>query len=146
MAGGGKPEIYQRTPARELSATLSPDGRWVAYTATEGEARGFYVQSFPEPGSKYQIAVPDAEWGLWSDRGDELVVVTTRDEVFAVKVSTANGFQPGAATRLFRPPADSFVLDIAPGQQRFLTVTPKNASTASRFEVALGWTQLLERK
>src|SRR5262249_48242932 len=73
MQGGGSPEIYQRTRGKQGdAATLSPDGRWIAYTMTEDDQRGLYVQSFPVPGDKHQIAIEDPAGAVWGDRGDEI--------------------------------------------------------------------------
>ena len=34
-----------------INAAFSPDGRWVAYTVTEGAVTGIYVQPFPATGA-----------------------------------------------------------------------------------------------
>ena len=34
-----------------IQAAFSPDGRWVAYTVTEGAATSIYVQPFPATGA-----------------------------------------------------------------------------------------------
>src|SRR4030095_12713008 len=61
MDGSGAPSVYQRTPELELVARFSPDGKWIAYVAREGEQQLVYVQSFPDPGTKYQVAIKNPE-------------------------------------------------------------------------------------
>ena len=39
-----------------INAAFSPDGRWVAYTVTEGAGTGIYVQPFPATGAKYLVS------------------------------------------------------------------------------------------
>ena len=101
MAGQGAPHPYQHSSAAETGAAISPDGRWLAYTATEDGKAAAYVQSFPEPGAKSQIAVEGPAGCLWSDRGDQLLVVNQKGEVFSVPVTTTSGFLRSARSRLF---------------------------------------------
>jgi Tol biopolymer transport system component len=146
MSGPGVAEIYQRTRAQERNASLSPDGRWVAYAADDDGKPGFYVQSFPNPGAKYQVALPSAAGGGWTERGDALLIGDNRGAVLSVQVSTTDGFRQGATTRLFQLPPGEYFVDTERGEQRFLTATPKDLSSLTRLEVVLGWTQLLEKK
>jgi hypothetical protein len=144
MDGSGEPEIYQHTPAEESGASLSPDGRWILYTATESGKNGLYVQSFPEPGAKYQIAFPDAAGALWSSDMNEILAANIHSEVFSILVSTENGFRQGAIRKGFTIAPPNFFVDVAPGEQRFLLGTQKSQSSASRLEIVLGWPQLIQ--
>ncbi len=103
------------------------------------------MQSFPNPGAKYQVTIKDPAVARWSERGDEVLVLTTDNELFSVKVSTANGFRQGATTRLFQLAPLALLIDAEPGAQRFLTAIVKDASSFSRLEIVLGWTQLLDK-
>ena len=44
-------DVQSQSP---INAAFSPDGRWVAYTVTEGAVTGIYVQPFPATGAKYR--------------------------------------------------------------------------------------------
>ncbi|HEX5132236.1 MAG TPA: hypothetical protein VFX92_07105, partial [Candidatus Krumholzibacteria bacterium] len=143
MDGSGEPAVYQHTPAQETGASLSPDGRWILYSAVEGGKPGLFVQSFPDPGAKYQVAIPEAVGALWAARMDELLVANARGEVYAVQITTENGFRQGANRKLFTvTPPDNFV-DIDSGEQRFLLSTPVKGSGGSQLEVVLGWPRLI---
>jgi Tol biopolymer transport system component len=142
--GGGTPEIYQRTPAQEGGATFSPDGRWILYDANEAGKNGIFVQSFPEPGAKYQVTVPDAGGGGWTNRMDEILVANTQGEVFSMQVSTENGFRQGATRKLFKITPPNYFVAIDPGAQRFLMGTSRELSSRSRLEIVLGWPQLIQ--
>jgi Tol biopolymer transport system component len=146
MTGQGKPEIYQHTTAREQNASLSPDGKWLAYTAGEGDQREFFVQSFPDPGAKYQVTVAEPLGGSWSESGGELLIVKGRGELLSMEVSTSDGFRQGATTRLFQVPPGDYGVGVLKGEQKFLMATLKDVSATSRLEVLLGWRHLLERK
>ena len=145
MKGGGVAEVYQRTPAQERNASLSPDAKWVVYSVTENGDPAVYVQSFPVPGSKYQVALKEAVGAVWSERGDELLVVNDRRELFSVQVSTGTGFRQGATTRLFQLPPTDFVVGVEPGGRRFLSASRINTSAMNRLEIVLGWPHLLEK-
>ena len=143
MDGSGEPAVYQQTPAQESGASLSPDGRWILYNAVEGGKPGLFVQSFPEPGAKYQVALPEAVGSRWSARMDEILAANARGEIFSIQVSTESGFRQGATRKLFSVlPPDNFV-DIERGEQRFLMATPVEGSGGSRLEVVLGWPLLI---
>jgi len=146
MAGGGKPEIYQKTPESEYGGALSPDGCWVAYTVEKGGKTSLYVQSFPYPGAKYQVAVDDLGGVGWTNSGDALLVSTSHGDIIEVQVSTVDGFRQGVTTHLFRLPQGDFAVGVERGEQRFLTATPIDLSALTRLEVILGWPALLEKQ
>jgi len=143
---GGAAEVYQRTRGEESGAAFSPDGHWILYTMNEDDRPGLYVQSFPVPGEKYQVTVDDPVGAVWGDRGDEIIVLTAKNQLYSIKVSMAGGFQQGATQRLFAIPPADFVVDIQRGEQRYLTGTIKDLSTLTDLEVVLGWKALLEKK
>jgi hypothetical protein len=146
MTGAGKPEVYQKTAAQEVDASLSPDGRWVAYTADEEGKRSLYVQSFPDPGAKYEVNVANVGGAGWAESGDALMILTTQGEVLQVQVSTAGGFRQGATTRLFQLPQRENIVDVERGEQRVLTATRKDLMASTKLEVVMGWPELLEKK
>jgi hypothetical protein len=45
-----------RTPAIDVSPSLSPDRRWIAYVSGEGEARGLYVNRWPDLTGRVRVA------------------------------------------------------------------------------------------
>jgi Tol biopolymer transport system component len=146
MQGGGRPEVYQRSPGQEQGASLSPDGKWVLYQVSEGDQTPLYVQSFPMPGSKYQVAVKNPAGAVWSKRGDAILVGTLdNNELLSIDVSTAGGFRQGATHRLFRIEAAQNFAGVAPGEQKFLMGRLKDVSSLSRMEVVLNWPLLLNQ-
>jgi hypothetical protein len=138
--------VYQRTPGQEQSASLSPDGKWVLYQVTEGDQIPLYVQSFPTPGSKYQVAVKNPAGAAWSKKGDAILVGTLdTNSLLSIDASTAGGFRQGATHRLFRFEAVQSFVGIAPDEQKFLMGRYKDVSSLSRIEVVLNWPLLLDQ-
>ena len=61
-----------RVNAQLFAVNFSPDGRWVAYEGAEG---GVFVQPFPGPGLRRQVA-PDAYFPRWRGDGREIVAIS----------------------------------------------------------------------
>ncbi len=142
MAGQGAPSPYQRTPGEEQVGSFSPDGNWVAYVVDEGGQTSVYVQSFPDPGSKYQVDVPNPIFCQWLD-GDQLLVAGRDGAATLVPVSTTGGFHAGAARKLFMISGGRFITDVLHDGSRFLAATPLPASEPAHFEAILDWPALL---
>jgi hypothetical protein len=100
-----------------------------------------YVQSFPTPGVKYQVSIRKAAGTVWSARGDVLFIGAVDGAVYAMPVSTANGFQQGTIRRLYRLGPTDQVVGIT--NDRFLIGVNKDLSALSRLEIILNWPQLL---
>jgi WD40 repeat protein len=140
---GGKPECYQHTPEQERLASLSPDGHWLLYVSDQGGGRSVFVQSFPDPGTKYQITVDDAAGASWTGDGTAILVITQRQEVLRIPITTAGGFRQGATLHLFTLPMTDYLLDIVPGEHRFLTGSVLDQSSSTRLEMVFEWPRLL---
>jgi len=61
-----------RTPADEVSPTVSPDGRWLAYASNESGRYEVYVRSFPTMSARIAVSIDGGTVPVWSPRGDEL--------------------------------------------------------------------------
>jgi Tol biopolymer transport system component len=68
----GKPEPFLQNPFDERHASLSPDGRWMAYSSTELGNFQIYVRAFPDAGGKWQISSGGGMYPIWSRTGHEL--------------------------------------------------------------------------
>jgi dipeptidyl aminopeptidase/acylaminoacyl peptidase len=144
-AGQGRPQVYQQTSENEASAELSPDGRWLAYTAAAQGKLTLYVDSFPQPGNKHEIAVDEPVGLDWVTDG-ELIVVNARNDVLSIPVKTSPTFEAGAAHRVFRTPPGIGVLGVARGGQLFLTGRVDLRPETSRLEVVVDWPKLIAGK
>ncbi|HUK63308.1 MAG TPA: hypothetical protein VLV15_08245, partial [Dongiaceae bacterium] len=141
--GAGHAACYQSTPAQERGAALSPDDHWLVYSADEGDSRSVYVQSFPEPGTKYQITVADAAGATWTHDGAAILVITRSQDLLRIPVTLTGGFRQGATTHLFTLPMTDFLTDIQVGERRFLTSSLIDLSASTQLELVFDWTRLL---
>ena len=117
---------FLATDFTEKSATLSPDGRWVAYVSDESGAFGVYVQRFPEGGGKQRISQNDGMGQRWGRDGRKLYYVEG-ETLVEVEVKLGSKLSIGAAAPLFsapglRPPGVSTYghYDVSADGERFV--------------------------
>jgi Tol biopolymer transport system component len=141
------------------AATFSPDGRWVAYSATApGPPTGsLFVQPFPTTGATYPIS--SGFHPMWSPDGKELFYVSGAGaaRLAAVSVTTRPTFTFGNPVQLPRPfvergPAFERNHDITRDGKRFLGVVATGQNTVSgapagpQIQVVLNWFEELKAK
>ena len=73
IEGPGTWEPLIQTAAEEWAPTLSPDGRWLAYTSNETGRNEVYVLRFPELEDRRPISVGGGYRPTWSPDGRELL-------------------------------------------------------------------------
>jgi hypothetical protein len=98
---GGDARPVIQTRFNENEATLSPDGRYVAYASDESGDSEIYVRAVDDPGEKLQLSVSGGREPLWSQDGR---IIYFRDErgFLAVDVAPAgSNVTAGAPRRLF---------------------------------------------
>jgi Tol biopolymer transport system component len=145
--GGHKPTTYLSTSFNERWGTISPDGRWMAYFCDESGKWEVYVQSFPTPGSKYQVSTEGAGLTLeawWVRDGRELIYFGADClTLMAVDVQTTPTFKAGTPHKLFQLPAGWLWADIARDGQRVLVAVPASQASASTITIEMNWTAAL---
>jgi eukaryotic-like serine/threonine-protein kinase len=164
-ASGQKPERVVPPPA--TNSSLSPDGRWLAYTApNEAGRQQVYVQPFPPTGEKHQVTTQGGGSPLWSPGGRELFFMQPiRDEagtvtaggppqLASVEIRTDPGFVFGKVMPL---PIEGFVgdgprpYDVTPDGKAFVMMVPKTSATperpqAEQINVTLNWFEELKQR
>lgn len=139
----------------EDNATLSPDGRWVAYESTESGRREVYVRSFPDV-SRFRIQVSQ-NGGLkpvWAPNGRELFYLDDGQNMMLVPVRSGSTFERDPPQRLFSagPYFATQVrnFDIARDGQRFLMIKelrePAGTQPEVTINVVLNWFEELKQR
>jgi hypothetical protein len=142
-----------------MQPKISPDGRWIAYTAMESDHWGVYVRPFPDVNKgKWQVSPGTGIGPLWSPDGKELFY-RSPDGIMAVPVDTEPKFALGKPKMLF---PDTYISllgggneghawDIHPDGKQFLMM--KLAAVASTEEtsrpninIVLNWFEELKQR
>jgi eukaryotic-like serine/threonine-protein kinase len=144
--GDKTPFALVATKFDELSATFSPDGKYVAYMSNESGRPEVYVQEFPEARNKWQVSTDGGSQPFWRADGKELYY-RSRGRVMAVPVLQGATFSVGTPQELFkatfanvtvrahyRPTADG---------QRFLVLAPLAGEAIKPASVVLNWPSAL---
>jgi Tol biopolymer transport system component len=132
----GKKSPYIATGRLTNNARISPDGKWVAYESTESGPVRVYIQSFPVPGTKYEVSAPGGRQPVWNASGSELFLVS-EGKLTAVAIGkSGTTLQISGPRQMFPFPQDS-TYDVAPKSGRFLISTPVNRPQPAT--VVLNW-------
>src|SRR5262249_642724 len=97
MGGSGeaKPFPVVHTEAREQEGTLSPDGRWLAYTSDVSGRKEVYVQSFPGGGGKRQVSTGGGFSPHWRRDGRGLFFYAGAGKLMGAPVRSGGGLGRG---------------------------------------------------
>jgi Tol biopolymer transport system component len=150
LTGDRTPVPYIRTPFNEITAAISPDGRWVAYDSDETGAAEIYVQSFPVPGEKHPVTSAGGICAQWSSTGRELIVWSGSQTfygvgpILSVDVQTTPTFKAGTPTVLFTPRQDLAGLPATSDLKHFLTAVPVEGAPPASITVMLNWQEALK--
>jgi Tol biopolymer transport system component/tRNA A-37 threonylcarbamoyl transferase component Bud32 len=165
MEGDRKPRAILQTKFSEEWASISPDGRWLAYTSDETGQIECYVIPFPGnsggAGRKLKISTDGGERPQWAANGRELyyyapassgsspnATLGQRLKFMAVPVDSKSGFEPGKPHVLFEGPYFQSFHDYAPTPdgKGFVFIRETQAQTGpAELAVVLNWFEELKR-
>ena len=100
LEGDRSSRPYLRGPADERAASLSPNGRWLAWVSDESGRDEVYVSSFPEPDVPVQVSSGGGGEPRWAPNGRELFY-RGAEGMIAVQVVDAPVFRAGPHDLLF---------------------------------------------
>ena len=141
------PRVVADTPAEEVLAAFSPDGRWVAYQTNESGRFEVVVQPFPDAGGKWQVSAAGGVAPRWRADGQELYFLAPDATMMAVPVTAAGtSFAAGTPVVLFPTRiVDGGTVALNRPQYavardgRFLINQPVGDATAAPITLILNW-------
>ena len=147
------------SPANERSASVSPDGQWLAYASDESSEYKIYVRPYPEvdSGGRWEISTGSGFGPLWSRDGRELYyyvgVPGGPDRVMVVSVESGSSFRAGAPEIIFEGEYDEpfdggQFYDVSLDDQRFLMIRETGGAFVverAQFVVVQNWFEELNR-
>ena len=133
-----------------LSATLSPDNRWLAYASSEGGTVNVYVTSFPDGRTKFAVSRGGGTEPKWSRDGRELFF-ESGGALNVVNVPPGPTFVAGNPRVLFslagyRRARNRQQYDVSPDGSRFLMIRERVASTVPTAVYVENWLTELTAK
>lgn len=144
MKGEKKLTPYLQSPANEISAVLSPNGKWLAYESDESGRFEVYVTAFPEPSGKWQISNGGGAAPSWSPDGKQLYYQNA-DKLMLVDIQNAEKFEFGAPIALpIHLNEFAAVGPVARGE-RFPALKAVTGGASEPQQVIRNWTALLKQ-
>jgi eukaryotic-like serine/threonine-protein kinase len=155
LPAGGKPtDAPPRIAETGISDKLSPDGRWLAFTAgwTSSAGVDLFVAPFPAGDKTWRISSGGGAQPRWRQDGKELFYLARDGRLMAMQVNTTHGFQAGQPQPLFQTtlpfiaknaPESRNTYSVTPDGQRFLLNEPVGGDTP--ITALLNWTAKLPR-
>lgn len=141
LDGKREPIPYLQSRFNEYAATISPDGRWLAYTTDATGRPEVHVRSFPQPGVEH-VATTIPGQAFWTKGGD--LLVGAWQGMWSVPVSTAPTFRAEVPRLLFRLQRNVAWVMPTPSGDRFLASRPAADSEPTTLTVQLDF--LADRK
>jgi serine/threonine protein kinase len=138
------------------SPSISPDGRWLLYSATQTASREVFVESMPAQmggpltGTKQQVSKAGGSHPAWRADGKEIFYLAADHKMMSVPVhSDASSLKLGPPKPLFQT---RLQMDVGPRQydvsadgERFLLAQPLEDSASVPITVIVNWPALLKK-
>lgn len=143
MQGEPKPFPIVKTRFADSFGTLSPDGRYFAYSSNESGRSEVYVQEFPEPRNKWQVSTRGGTQPFWRADGRELYYRSPDARIMAIAIQKGSEFKAEAPQPLFQARFGSVVsrAHYRPSSDglRFLVLTTPARDALQPTQVVLNW-------
>jgi Tol biopolymer transport system component len=145
-SGAKPPSILVRGASRDNAGPVSPDGKWLAFSADDSGRFELFVQPFPVPGPRVQVSEKGAVSAWWRRDGKELLFLgDDLRSLWRVQVDTGSRFAVVGTPRRFATlPADVVFATAMPDGQRFIAIAPERTGTGS-ITVVQNWRAALGR-
>jgi serine/threonine-protein kinase len=132
------------SPDNEVLATLSPDGRWLAYQSDDTGGWEVYVRSFPEGNGPWQVSERGGSQPFWSSDGT-LLYYWDFPRLVVQKVGSSTGLVLGTRQTLMNRQDLDKICPLPTGH-RFLAIREMAQDPhLTEIRVVLGWSNELER-
>jgi hypothetical protein len=131
------------TPANENSASVSPDGRVVAYASDASGRQELYLDTFPEHTAARRVSTDGSTGASWRADGRELYFGVGR-ALMACDVKTQPSIEVGKPHVLFELPREIRGVASGPDGDTFYLLLPVGENPSS-LTVVQNWSVQLEK-
>ncbi len=145
LFGDRKAFPYLHTDSNEHHAKLSPNGRWLAYVSDETTRNEVYIQTFPNPGGKWQVSTNGGSLPVWSRNGKELFFIGADRKMMAVDIKGGSKFEAGIPKSLFDTRLGTSTWFDVSKDGRFLLPVQTGRPASVPITVFVNWTAGLKK-
>jgi serine/threonine-protein kinase len=136
LKAGSKPVPLVATSFNEIAASISPDGRFLAYAANDSGRNEVYVRDLSGLGGRWQISTSGGEEPNWSPDGHELFY-RNNDLLMVAAVDTRSVFQASSPKLLVQSIpnlrlASQVTYALDPKGGRFLMIRPVGGDVSAQ--------------
>jgi len=131
----GKLREFVATPAKELGAVFSPDGKWVAYHSDESGRFEVYVRSLGGSEGRWQVSTNGGSDAMWKQFNE--IIYREGERVMRVPIQTTPSFSAGTPEVLFE--GHYLQMDVTSDHQRFIATAPKEKEKQDSLNVVVNW-------
>ena len=133
LDGGGEDRVLVASEFNEHGASISQDGRWLAYTSNSSGVPEIFVRPFPDMTTRVQVSTGEGMSAVWAHNGRE-ILYGGDGSVWVATYSTEPTFMIESRTRLFSlepytGDGDWRAFDLNSSDERFLMITGAGSST-----------------
>jgi serine/threonine-protein kinase len=128
-----------------ISATFSPNGRWVVYQSTESGRPEIYVRPTSGQDRKWRVSVDGGTHPVWSPLGDEIFFLSGARFLSATCSEKGDEIVTGPPTVLF---ANHRVASFAAARdgKRFLVAEDPDSNAQPWLDAVVGWSAEVQKK
>jgi serine/threonine-protein kinase len=146
-AEGGEPTLVVTSPFPKWRPTISPNGRWLAYSSNESGHAEVYVQPLDVPGNKIRISSEGGAVPNWHPNGRELYFLQHGDprSLMSVTIGQGEKLEVGTPKRLLDYPTQQIYYDIFPNGDIVTTVDQTPDVSSMPLVVVRNWIEELRR-
>ena len=132
-------------PFNQTRASLSPDGKWLAYVSDESGEQEVFVQAMSDSSSRVQLSSDGGRSPRWTRSSDELLFVS-KDRVMSVKFSRGGALNPSKPILLFEDKKPWRDFDVAADGRLVVARQADSNGAGTQINVVLGWFDELKRE
>jgi len=144
LAGNAEPRSLIVAPGNQVSASFSPDGRWLAFATDESGRSEVVVVPYPSLSGRWQVSSQGGSEPEWLPDGRGILYAAPDGRVMRVDVDGRGGsLVVGAATPIFGGRAIPGPGVLAPDGTRLLVIVPQGGSAGMTLDLVTDWRRLL---
>ena len=143
LEGDRTPREFLKSRYSQTQPAFSPDGRWIAYTLSDGRggADDIWVRPYPGPEPAVRISTQGGSWPRWSGDGKRIFFVSGNGMVMATDVVAGKTFQASAPRQVTARVEGIRAFTVSPDGEIFYAIVNEFAGPPPKRDITVvtGW-------